>query len=420
MESLPVGVVAVSVAVLVLISLGAFIGYALGVRGREEKLQRAKGEIQQVDGEYQRALRILDRMKTKTRILSNFMVCMPEFARQINTNHEPKRVPPMIVGILEQMFSPKQIVVFYADEQRPETLYLTESKGFLEQGRRGFSVKVGEGRLGWVAENQITMDRDEFAAQERAKWATVSEDPTGMRLDLYAPMIHDNKLVGVIGVGGLESRHPEEKKMLKMVADLGSSALSNAKMIEKIKNWADQDGLTNLLNKRAFVQKLGMEIFRCERERSTVAVFIFDIDHFKNYNDSNGHLAGDEVLRAVGRLLRKSIRADDLVARYGGEEFIAAMPNTELEGAVEAAQKIRRVIEEYHFPNQENQPTGNLTISGGISIFPMDGRNVTELIGHADQALYQAKARGRNQVIVFESPRFGADQEDTVHPRVAE
>jgi len=230
-----------------------------------------------------------------------------------------------------------------------------------------------------------------------------------MKLELYAPMLHDNRLYGVMAVGGLGVRHPEEKKMLKMVADLGSSALSNAKLIETIKHWADQDGLTGLLNKRAFLKKIGEKIFECEREREPLAVFILDVDHFKHYNDTNGHLAGDEVLRSVGRVLKKTVRSADIVARYGGEEFIIAMPETDRDGAMAAANKIRAAIEAEPFANQERQPTGNLTISGGIAINPTDGKSATDLIGRADQGLYEAKKAGRNQVRHAQGIAMGAD-----------
>lgn len=414
--------VAIAAAGLVMLALGLLIGYT-----RVAKMREAfKNELTQSENEYHRAVKIVERMKSETRSLTNFMVCMPEFARQINTNLEQARVAPLIVGILEQMFSPKQLAVFFTSEQRAAELYLAESKGVTLPSRGTLKVRVGEGRIGWVAEHQVTMELDDFAAHARAKWAAVQEDPQGMKLDLYAPMIHDNKLYGVLAMGGLEVRHPEEKKMLKMIADLGSSALSNTKLIETIKHWADQDGLTGLLNKRAFIQKLGMEIFRCEKERSPLAVFILDVDHFKHYNDTNGHLAGDEVLRSVGKILKKTVRTGDIVARYGGEEFIIAMPDTDAEGAHEAAQKIRRVIEEFPFPNQEKQPLGNLTISGGLGILPIDGRNATSLIEHADQGLYESKKKGRNAVGRIQAPTlgeihaFGDERDPVIVPKAAD
>ena len=393
MEYVPTVVAALS-AGLVMLALGVLIGHNRSARLKEE----CRTALEQGEAEYGRVLKSLDRMKAETKNLSNFMVCMPEFARQINTNLEHAKVGGMIVTILEQMFSPRQIVVFHASELRPGELYLAESRGLAPTVPGQLKIKVGEGRIGWIAEHQVTMEIDEFQAHARAQWSSIEKDPAGMKLDLYAPMIHDNKLHGVLAIGGMQVRHPEQKKMLKMIADLGSAALSNARLIETIRAWADQDGLTGVLNKRAFQQRLSIEIIRCERERAPLGVFILDVDHFKHYNDTNGHLAGDEVLKSVGKLLKKSVRSGDIVARYGGEEFILAMPDTDLEGTFEAAQKVRQVIEDFNFPNQEKQPLGNLTISGGVAGFPADGRITTELIGHADQGLYIAKAAGRNRV----------------------
>src|SRR5262249_49072176 len=138
---------------------------------------------------------------------------------------------------------------------------------------------------------------------------------------------------------------------------------------------------------------------------------------FKIYNDCNGHLAGDEVLRGTGRILREFNKSNKgfLVARYGGEEFVVAMPNTGREQARMAAERIRLDIQEYGFPNESNQPEGDLTISGGVAVFPDDGRNTTDLLNHADQALYRAKAKGRNRVELFEPAYLGSEQEEVFY-----
>ena len=382
-----------------MLSIGLMIGAARAAKVRESM----KGQIDQSETDYQRLAKQVEREKSEMRQLRNFLVTMPEFARQINTNHEYAKVAPMIVGILDRMFSPRQIVVFFASNKRTGELILADSKGVALPSKGTLAVRMSEGRIGWVAEHKVAMQTDDFAAHARAKWAAVQEDPPGMKLELYAPMVHldqDQKetLYGVVAIGGIEARQTEEKKMIKMVADLGSSAIFNTKLIAEINNRADKDGLTLLLNKSAFKNQLGVEIVRCEKERSPLAVFILDVDHFKHYNDTNGHLAGDEVLRNVGRVLHATVRAGDIVARYGGEEFIVAMPDTDAEGAFAAADKIRKAIEDASFHNQENQPLKNLTVSGGIAVLPADGRSTTDLIEHADQGLYESKRQGRNRV----------------------
>jgi diguanylate cyclase (GGDEF)-like protein len=159
-------------------------------------------------------------------------------------------------------------------------------------------------------------------------------------------------------------------------------------------------------------QKLGLLINAAEREATPLSVFIFDIDHFKKYNDTNGHLAGDEILKSVSQVIRENLRPGDLACRYGGEEFIVAMPGARGPEGYTAAERIRAAIESTTFPRGDTQPGGRVTISGGVAQFPMDGTNHTDLILHADQALYQAKAAGRNRTVQYRGIDIGGDGGD--------
>ena len=135
---------------------------------------------------------------------------------------------------------------------------------------------------------------------------------------------------------------------------------------------------------------------------SLFSIFIFDIDHFKNYNDTNGHMQGDVVLKEIGLLLRENTRSTNIAARYGGEEFILLLPDTQSQAAIKCAENIRRLIETHAFLYREKQPLGCVSISGGVATFPFDGKTVEEIIKHADEALYAAKASGRNCVMKYE------------------
>jgi diguanylate cyclase (GGDEF)-like protein len=160
------------------------------------------------------------------------------------------------------------------------------------------------------------------------------------------------------------------------------------------------------------MQRLGLLINTAEREARPLSVFIFDIDHFKKYNDTQGHLAGDEVLRGVARVLEQSLRPGDVPSRYGGEEFLVAMPDTDKGDALRAADRIREAIASHAFPHAASQPLGRLTISGGVAALRTDGVDSTELIRHADQALYEAKAGGRNRVLPYRGVDIGSDGKD--------
>jgi two-component system cell cycle response regulator len=157
------------------------------------------------------------------------------------------------------------------------------------------------------------------------------------------------------------------------------------------------DRLTGLYNRAYFEHFIQMEIKRAERHYGMLGLIMMDIDDFKYYNDHFGHLAGDEILRSLGKLIRQNTREIDLAARYGGEEFIIVLPSTPPEGAVVVAERIRRIVSEHCFLPQ-NDCEKRLTVSAGVAAYPAEGRNVEELIFAADSLLYRAKAEGKNRV----------------------
>jgi diguanylate cyclase (GGDEF)-like protein len=130
---------------------------------------------------------------------------------------------------------------------------------------------------------------------------------------------------------------------------------------------------------------------------------MIDLDNFKHYNDTNGHLAGDKLLQQIAGILRQEIREQDTVARFGGEEFVVLLHQVGGEEAFEAAERIRRAIAEYPFPNGTKQPLGRVSASLGMSCFPDEAMDLELLILKADQALYAAKEQGRNRVVAAAS-----------------
>jgi len=179
-----------------------------------------------------------------------------------------------------------------------------------------------------------------------------------------------------------------------------SVATHNAQNYERLREMSYTDGMTGLHNYRFFRLRLKEELARARRESSSLSLLIMDVDHFKNYNDTLGHPAGDDVLRKVSNILKKSVRDNDIVARYGGEEFAIILPRATQGGAAALAERIRVKVEEAGFFREEVQPMGKVTISIGLASFPQDAPAETELISFADQALYVAKKSGRNQVII--------------------
>ncbi len=188
------------------------------------------------------------------------------------------------------------------------------------------------------------------------------------------------------------------KENQRLIEELNTKNQKLSKINSVLKNLACRDGLTGIFNHRYFQDSLEAELNRAGRHAGNFSLVFLDVDHFKQYNDKNGHQQGDKVLRKLAQILAKSIRKPDILARYGGEEFVIILPETPKASARIYGEKVRRGVEKYPFPGKETQPGGNLTISIGISTFPEDGRDRYSLIEYADQALYQAKKGGRNRV----------------------
>ncbi|MBL7960114.1 GGDEF domain-containing protein, partial [bacterium] len=171
---------------------------------------------------------------------------------------------------------------------------------------------------------------------------------------------------------------------------------------ENYRNFKQQaitDGLTGLYNRRFFNDELDRELQRSARHFLKMSLILLDVDHFKKYNDNNGHQAGDDVLKKVAALFRETTRICDMECRYGGEEFALILPETSKIQALMIAEKLRKKVEETYFENQDKQPLGNLTVSMGVSTFPDDSAHVKQLIEKADAGLYKAKEYGRNCVM---------------------
>jgi len=181
-------------------------------------------------------------------------------------------------------------------------------------------------------------------------------------------------------------------------------AIEYALLYERTRQIAITDRLTGLHNFGYFFERLKEERMRAERYHRLLSLVIFDIDHFKKYNDANGHPAGNEVLKKISALLKSEAREVDIVARYGGEEMVMVLPETGRKRAAELAERIREKISSTLFAHMESQPLKKITVSAGVATYPVDAPNEEDLIKKADTSLYEAKSGGRNRVVSFTPP----------------
>jgi|GEM_PF-759298 len=236
----------------------------------------------------------------------------------------------------------------------------------------------------------------------------------------HLPIVEKGRLVAIVSIRDLlrfnmrsmEQIISEQMKELNFVKGMFEKTSDQRnrellKLNEQLQGLIIVDNLTGLYNHKYFEEILIKELARANRYNRPVSLLFIDIDFFKHYNDVNGHERGNVVLKQLSEVLRKTSRHSDtvfkmepidIVARYGGEEFVIIMPETDKKGGVARAKRLISDVKEYPFYNREAQPGGTLTISVGVSEFPLDAREWSDLIRKADEGLYKAKNSGRDKV----------------------
>ena len=227
---------------------------------------------------------------------------------------------------------------------------------------------------------------------------------------LCVPMAAQGETLGILHVrlhpAGRESEPGEalsplmeaKQHLALTVSENIALALSNLKLRETLRGQAIRDPLTGLFNRRYLEETLNRELHRIQRLGASLGAVMMDLDHFKEYNDTYGHEGGDAMLSAVGALIRTHCRAEDIPCRYGGEEFLLILPGASLEVTLERAEKLREAVKglQIHHRDRYINPT---SMSLGVAVFPDHGAAGEDLIRAADNALYLAKAQGRNRVV---------------------
>lgn len=191
----------------------------------------------------------------------------------------------------------------------------------------------------------------------------------------------------------------ERQQVLRGVVDTLALALANLRLRETLRQQSIRDPITGLYNRRYLEETSSRELRRMERTGQPVAVIMLDVDHFKQFNDTFGHEAGDLVLKQLAGTLLDHARESDVVSRYGGEEFALMMPGTSLADGAERADTLRKAVKQLHLAHR-GRTLGTITASFGVAAFPDLGVSWTEIVNAADRALYQAKADGRDRVVV--------------------
>jgi diguanylate cyclase (GGDEF)-like protein len=328
--------------------------------------------------------------KEKERYI-HFLVNIPDIVRSFISDLSFEEIVSSIFRLTKSLVEP-EIIELYMLDVSTNSLILVHHNGSKKDQES--VVKLGEGIIGLAAENRMVVS-------QAVQHLRGIDD-----IEFAAPILFKERLIGVMGLSKIKISDGNEMRFISMIADLAGVSLQNCEFLGTAKEEAITDALTGLYNRRYFFEKAREAAHKAIKHHSPISIFIFDIDHFKKYNDMHGHPEGDYLLKELSRILKENSREGDVTARYGGEEFIVLMPDTDKEGAVVYGEKIRKVIESYPFRHREKQPLGYLSVSGGVASFPFDGSSIEAVIRCADEALYESKRSGRNMITRYEPFQF--------------
>ena len=390
------------------LAAGWFLAAMLGGDRRALRQMRAardreRAEADAAAGRLQRELKEMGTRSDEQREVLQFL---PELIRQLFTASGPRSIGPLALDLVEHLIAPSQsaFLVARASERK---LVLTSARNLPATTQMGTEVGYGQGRLGQVAQTLVTTDEAGFrdglgvrsGGVSGAARGVESSGLPGLRAEVVTPLVNGPTLLGVIAAGGPRRRRGQEKRLLSMAGELAAAALVHADRVRVSDRFDQSDGLTGVLARFFFLERLGEAMEQAHRQDAPLSVLLLDIDEFRHYNQSQGHEKGDEVLRQMGTLLRGAVREEDLVGRWGGEEFAIVYRGSTKETSMRLAEELRQQVAAHRFPEGVYQPGGAVTVSGGVATFPEDSRKAENLIRCAEGAVAEAKRKGRNAVM---------------------
>jgi diguanylate cyclase (GGDEF)-like protein len=311
--------------------------------------------------------------------------------------------PPFAVRTAKELFHARQAGYFVPMEGSSD-FTLAVGVGFPADWQEKVRIPSNEGILGTAIREKVVVAKCDQPSSPGRRPTQSSLERSGIEPDFAAPVFGLSGIAGVIVIAGCPFPLDDERKYVSLLADLLSTALQKAALLDlsNSSTWVDQ--LTGVSNRLYFSQRFESEIRRAQNYRQPLALFMLDIDGFKNINDTYGHPAGDVVIKKFAEIIRSNTRSTDLVCRFGGDEFLVLMTSSSKEQAHIHADKLRGIIDSTDIMVPRLDTPIRLTTSGGLAMYPTDGQSTTELLRAADDALYEAKRKGRNRIALAQSP----------------
>ena len=290
-----------------------------------------------------------------------------------------------LLAKIEPSWSFDEILILLLESARKLT---SSSSGVIFLGKKGaLTEKISWGIGGEECDKAIARIVD-FSRPEKDFYENHGQS-------LYIPLFDNGALMGGLALFDVKSDTVNDG-ITELMQNKIAGIIIQTKALHKTIKLSNVDGLTGLFNHRFFHERMEKEIYRAQQYDLNFSLMILDIDDFKKFNDTHGHLAGDRHLKSMAKIMRFILRETDFTARYGGEEFAVILPETPIEGALIAAERIRKAVENQNFGQGMRS-----TVSIGLAAYPDHGVKKNDIIDKADKALYEAKGSGKNRVCVF-------------------
>ena len=328
--------------------LNARIKNMLRLKTTHDKLKHKSDELDEANSQINRLNHVLvdtnKQLQKKVYDFHNMFEISYRVMGQLELHQLINNALLNILGII----ATQSVALLMNNEDDNDIFEVVESKGFDEKLIKNFTIFRHDKLI-----HYLELLKKPFQISDvKREFQEVIPILKKIGINVVAPLFSNDEVFGLMCLGPSfrEKGYNEDNlETLAIMANMLSVALHNARMYQQIKTLSYTDGMTGLHNYRFFRLRLKEEIARARRDNSSVALLIIDVDHFKNYNDTLGHPAGDDVLRKLSSILRKSVRDNDIVARYGGEEFAIILPGAEEVGAYALAERIRSKVEKSHF-----------------------------------------------------------------------
>ena len=328
------------------------------------------------------------------------LAALNEIGKALTSSLNISEVLQLILEKVSALLKPSNWSLLLHD---PETsgLYFEAARGPGSDKLLGLKLGPGEGICGHVAKSREALLVPDVRHDPRFASRFDETSSFHSRSILCVPLVSKARVLGVIELvnGAKDGPFSEEDlRTLSTVAEFASIALENAQNFAKIEELTVLDDHTGLYNSRHLKRQLDQEVVRATRFGHPVSLIFFDLDRFKQINDTRGHQSGSRALYEVGQLLQRTLRATDAAVRYGGDEFVVLLPETSRDQALEVAGRLRDEMASTLFLSDQPQGPVRITASFGVASFPDDGKSPEELLRAADEAMYRVKERSRDGV----------------------